>query len=146
MKKIILSTTMFICFFAITKTTKAQNDLHYNKILAKTTESKSRVIAEAKYDYSTYSLEYYKTDSTRLQWSGTMSHYQKFNQLEPNFSYDKAMVTDLYKINDDTVLSATKTLRVYDARENVTDKIEFRWNKGKSTWDTFCLLYTSRCV
>ncbi|MCC6187361.1 MAG: T9SS type A sorting domain-containing protein [Chitinophagaceae bacterium] len=136
MKKNIPSLLMFICFFALVTKTKAQTALNSNKIFAKTTETKSRVIAEAKYDYSLSSFRYHKRDSTKLLWSGTAGHYQRFNQLEPNFLYDNASETEYYKFENDTVSSATKTLRVYDTRENVTDKIEFRWNKATSTWDT----------
>ena len=136
MKNFILSTLLFTCLFTISKTTKAQPGLISNKVFAKTTETKSRIIAYATYDFNT---TYYKIDSSRFQWSGSMSHY-KVNSISPLFTYDKAMVNDFYEFSSDTVAGITKTIKVYDASENVTGRFELIWNKGTSLWDTFNII------
>lgn len=133
MKNFILSALLLSCLIADSNTTKAQPGLLSNKVFAKTTATKSRVIAEANYDFYT---SYIIQDSSSLQWSGTMSQ-GRLATIVPIYTYDKAMINDYYTFKSDTIAGFTKTMRVYDANENLTNRYELRWNNGASAWDTF---------
>lgn len=101
--------------------------------LAKTTETKRRIIAEAKYDYSA-TEGYLKTDSTKLEWFGGMGHY-RFPSIMPYFTYDKAASNERHHAElPGPIQPYTKTQKIYNSNNEVTYEASYIWNSG--TWDS----------
>jgi hypothetical protein len=102
---------------------------------AKTTETKRRVIAEANFEY-TPAFGFKKTDSTKLEWYGSMGH-DRYPTISPVFTYGKAKSEELHKKNfSDTAQAYSKMQRIYDAGNNVTYSVLYFWNTTTTSWDS----------